>query len=135
MTIKWTNEGKLHFVGTAYFEKIDDLAGVGGGDEKGGPSGPSVGMFQITKEKEGVWKIKAQNNSGGALNPLAPPNQTDQPKFDPAKATQSLYLSILHTEQPPGPTERTARRRPGSTRDTPGRVHACRESSPGTSAS
>src|SRR4029077_14454676 len=28
--------------------------------------------------------------------------------------TQSLYLSILHAEQPSGPTERTPRRRPGS---------------------
>ena len=34
--------------------------------------------------------------------------------IDPAEATQSLYLSILHAEQPSGPTERTPRRRPGS---------------------
>src|SRR5262249_39757251 len=34
--------------------------------------------------------------------------------IDPAEATQSLCLAILHTEQPPGPTERTARRPSGS---------------------
>src|SRR4051794_6877819 len=25
VSVKWSNEGKLHFVGTAYFEKLDDL--------------------------------------------------------------------------------------------------------------
>ena len=41
--------------------------------------------------------------------------------IDPAEATQSLYLSILHTEQPPGPTERTPRRRQASDEHIVGR--------------
>lgn len=82
VSVKWTNEGKMHFAGTAYFEDLNDLAGVGGGDGKG-PGGPSLGEFVITKEKESVWKIAARKTS----NPVAAPNPNpNPPMFDPAKA-------------------------------------------------
>src|SRR5947209_6594229 len=41
--VRWTDEGKLHFVGTAYFEKLDDLQGIGGDNKNKGGGPPSVG--------------------------------------------------------------------------------------------
>lgn len=91
VSVKWTDDGRLHFIGTAYFEKLDDLEGAtdnaGPGGGKGGPkNGPSIGAFQLIKEKEGVWKITARKNPGG-LNVAPPNNNNNVVPFDPTKAT------------------------------------------------
>ncbi len=98
VSVKWTNEGKLHFVGTAYFENLDDLEGVGGDNKPGGGGPPgggqSVGQFTITKEKN-IWKItgkKAGNPVGPVINPNPNPNQ---PMFDPTKATPKEWDDMV----------------------------------------
>jgi len=101
VSYKWTSEGKIHFAGTAYFENIDDVEGIGGGNAGGGPGpgagpgGPSFGQFTITKDKN-LWKIAAKKEAnplaGGGLNP--PPNP-NQPKFDPTKATPKEWDEMV----------------------------------------
>jgi hypothetical protein len=66
VSAKWTEDGKLHFVGTAYFDKLED---VGGNDGGGGMSGPSFGAFQVKLENGELLRITTRKDPNANANP------------------------------------------------------------------
>jgi len=93
VSIKWTNDGRLHFTGTAYFDKLDNL---GPEKKKEGPSGPSMdfGVFHLALEN-GLMKITAKKVDNP--NPNADPNDNPKgfPDFDPTKATAKQWDNFV----------------------------------------
>ena len=58
VSVKWAPDGRLHMVGTAYFDKLGDMtSGAGGDDDKLGPAGAvgsPIPTFDVTVEKDGL---------------------------------------------------------------------------------
>ena len=76
VSVNWTRDGKLHMVGTAYFDKLDDLNREK--EEKGPPNPGNIepsstfrASFEVTIDKSGTMRIAAKNQGiQEGVNPL-----------------------------------------------------------------
>jgi hypothetical protein len=75
VTVKWTHDGKLHMVGTAYFERLEDLDKKADNAPKDGFNMQSPNFrssFKVALDKDkGTMRITAKNDSvKEGVNPL-----------------------------------------------------------------
>jgi len=91
VSVRWSPDGRLHILGTAYFDRLEDLAAGGGmaapGPGPGGGTMLAILKFQVERDMDSL-KITAKKDDPAAL--------PKQPAVDVAKMTdKELDENIL----------------------------------------
>jgi hypothetical protein len=72
VTVKWAADGRMHFVGTGYFERLDQLNDNSSKDGGGLSFNLPTQAFQLTREKDGSLKIAAKKQAADPKKLAAP---------------------------------------------------------------
>ncbi len=95
--MNWTRDGKLHMIGTAYFDKLDDLNKEK--EEKGPPNPGDIqpsamfrASFEVTTGKAGTMRITAKNQGiqGDAVPMKKEENPVDITKLTDKEAEEHM---------------------------------------------
>jgi hypothetical protein len=65
VSVSWSRDGRLHMIGTAYFDRLEDLdkEGAGGPQDptKAQPSNTFKSSFRLVREKDGTLRLTGKN--------------------------------------------------------------------------